>query len=375
MNSNYNNLIIIYGLPDTGKTSLGVKLNGVLPNSIRISTDTVTQEAIEKGIIPIPSNYAGNYCINIGDITIKLNKAFRKKLFELTISKIYQGLFWNDSVIVCGYLFNFDGKTEIFNRFSNICFIERFSDFKSKISINDITIEVDDVGIDNLVDAVKNAIKNNMIEQIIPQYHWYQNFDFLKTPSDSISKDKLVALMLPEDMHGSTVLDIGCNTGFFSIECAKRGASVVGIDYFGKVIDLANKIKNSIYFVNNIKFYEMNVGENLNELGTFSHILMLSVIHYLDNQEDIIKRILGILKPGGVLKLEMGIHPDKTVDTKIVNEKYYPTESKIKSILTNYTYTINKSVDQGGDDIPRFVVSVIKEESREEWTIRETYLI
>src|SRR5690606_1060145 len=35
---------------------------------------------------------------------------------------------------------------------------------------------------------------------------------------------------IPEDLSGWKVLDIGCNAGFYSIEMAKRGAQVTGID-------------------------------------------------------------------------------------------------------------------------------------------------
>lgn len=37
---------------------------------------------------------------------------------------------------------------------------------------------------------------------------------------------------LPADLHGKTVLDIGCNAGFYSIEMKRRGADrVVGVDF------------------------------------------------------------------------------------------------------------------------------------------------
>ncbi|AKD01864.1 TIGR04290 family methyltransferase [Pontibacter korlensis] len=35
---------------------------------------------------------------------------------------------------------------------------------------------------------------------------------------------------IPEDLSGWEVLDIGCNAGFYSIELARRGANVLGID-------------------------------------------------------------------------------------------------------------------------------------------------
>ncbi len=37
---------------------------------------------------------------------------------------------------------------------------------------------------------------------------------------------------IPHDLHGATVLDIGCNGGFYSIEMKRRGAArVIGIDH------------------------------------------------------------------------------------------------------------------------------------------------
>ena len=36
---------------------------------------------------------------------------------------------------------------------------------------------------------------------------------------------------VPDDLRGRRVLDIGCNAGFYSMEMARRGASVLGIDH------------------------------------------------------------------------------------------------------------------------------------------------
>lgn len=46
------------------------------------------------------------------------------------------------------------------------------------------------------------------------------------------NKWKSFAHALPADLRGKTVLDIGCNAGFYSIEMKRRGADrVVGIDF------------------------------------------------------------------------------------------------------------------------------------------------
>lgn len=46
---------------------------------------------------------------------------------------------------------------------------------------------------------------------------------------------------LPEDLNGKRVLDAGCGTGVFALECARRGADVVGIDLSPNLVELAQK--------------------------------------------------------------------------------------------------------------------------------------
>ena len=43
-------------------------------------------------------------------------------------------------------------------------------------------------------------------------------------------KWRAIAPHLPADLSGQSVLDIGCNGGFYAFELARRGASVLGID-------------------------------------------------------------------------------------------------------------------------------------------------
>lgn len=68
---------------------------------------------------------------------------------------------------------------------------------------------------------------------------WFHNLDLrgVKTAPDHFLHDypmnkwKRFAHAIPSDLSGKTVLDIGCNAGFYSIEMKRRGAErVVGID-------------------------------------------------------------------------------------------------------------------------------------------------
>jgi tRNA (mo5U34)-methyltransferase len=69
---------------------------------------------------------------------------------------------------------------------------------------------------------------------------WFHNLDLagVKTaPSHFLGdypavKWRRFAKAIPSDLHGKSVLDIGCNAGFYSIEMKRRGAArVLGIDF------------------------------------------------------------------------------------------------------------------------------------------------
>ena len=63
----------------------------------------------------------------------------------------------------------------------------------------------------NLPDGVETAPNHELGD--FPKYKWQQILPFL-----------------PDSLDGMTVLDIGCNAGFYSFALADLGARVIGID-------------------------------------------------------------------------------------------------------------------------------------------------
>lgn len=49
---------------------------------------------------------------------------------------------------------------------------------------------------------------------------------FVDRPGVSRSSEKLDGIKLPADLTGKSVLDLGCNEGFFSLEAKRRGADL-----------------------------------------------------------------------------------------------------------------------------------------------------
>lgn len=89
----------------------------------------------------------------------------------------------------------------------------------------------------------------------------------------------LVQGLLPADVRGATVLDIGCNGGFYSLALHERGARVTAIDHDARFLAqarLAAEMRQA-----DIEFHEMDVYD-VTRLGrTFDIVLFMGVLYHL----------------------------------------------------------------------------------------------
>ena len=89
------------------------------------------------------------------------------------------------------------------------------------------------------------------------------------------------AQALPEDLTGKTVLDIGCNAGFYSIEMKRRGAAeVLGIDsddrYLAQARFAAEALGHSGISFENLSVYDVG------KLGRrFDVVIFMGVLYHL----------------------------------------------------------------------------------------------
>ena len=70
------------------------------------------------------------------------------------------------------------------------------------------------------------------VEELGEWFHNIELFGVFTAPRHFLGdfpniKWKHIASAIPADLTGATVLDVGCNGGFYSIEMKKRGASRV----------------------------------------------------------------------------------------------------------------------------------------------------
>lgn len=184
----------------------------------------------------------------------------------------------------------------------------------------------------------------------------YQSFPW--QPGNSSSFKKLLALYLPS-LAGRSVLDAGCNTGYFCGWAAFQGASFVrGIDREPRFIRQAKEWFPECSFAV-MSWDKLAPGER------YDCILCLSAIHYADDQEQLIGLLMRHLAPGGLLVLEMGVAPGadavmvpvaRDISPGVQDVRFFPTWKKLYEMFAPYVYKdIGLSVPQAGDPVPRRV--------------------
>jgi tRNA (mo5U34)-methyltransferase len=118
---------------------------------------------------------------------------------------------------------------------------------------------------------------------------WFQNIDLggAWTAPDHFLGDypgekfRRFAPHLPKDLTGKSVLDIGCNAGFYSIEMKRRGAArVLGIDSDERYLAQARLVSETLGFAD-IEFAQLDVYDVAALGEKFDLVVFMGVLYHL----------------------------------------------------------------------------------------------
>ena len=107
---------------------------------------------------------------------------------------------------------------------------------------------------------------------------------------------------------GARILDVGCGSGYISLELARSGYHVTGIDISSKVIDVAKKTLESNPFKDGFGSLKYHVSSFDEFDGKFDVVLFCGIIHHIRNPEKAILGALDMLNPTGLLMCEEPSH-------------------------------------------------------------------
>jgi tRNA (mo5U34)-methyltransferase len=135
---------------------------------------------------------------------------------------------------------------------------------------------------------VKHLPLEELRHQIDALGPWFHNIDLggVETAPDHFLgnypalKWRRFAAEIPADLSGRTVLDIGCNAGFYSIEMKRRGARrVVGIDFDERYLAQA-RFAAEIAEVD-VEFRQLSVYDVAALGQRFDIVLFMGVLYHL----------------------------------------------------------------------------------------------
>ena len=135
---------------------------------------------------------------------------------------------------------------------------------------------------------------------------WFHNLDLhgVRTAPDHFLGDfpnikwKHLANQIPQDLSGATVLDIGCNGGFYCIQMKQRGADrVLGIDVDDRYLNQARFAAGQLGL--DIEFQKRSVYDVVNLEGQFDYVFFMGVFYHLRYPlfalDNVIKKVKGNL--------------------------------------------------------------------------------
>jgi len=183
--------------------------------------------------------------------------------------------------------------------------------------------------------------KNNLEEvnkKIQSLGHWFQHIDLgngIKTITegkpggyDPQTRWQHLEKYVPDDLSGKTVLDLGCNAGFFSLQMAKRGAEkIVGVDPFQEHIDQTKFI--SEWFDFDIELIKQDAHVFcLTTEERFDYIIFLGVLYHLKYGLIVLDRLAEMTK-----------------------ERLYFQSQTFESMMDSFNPEPNYNIEQDGKNI------------------------
>jgi len=148
-------------------------------------------------------------------------------------------------------------------------------------------------------------LKNATLDELQHLGEWYHDIDFgenvqLKTSKATRDPEKVwknwIEPFLPHDLSEKTVLDLGCNSGYYSMKIKKLGAKrVVGVESEELFIKQADFV--SRWFDADIELVRDNVYRYVfNTKEKFDYVLFLGVFYHLKYGVIVLDRLAEITR-------------------------------------------------------------------------------
>ena len=278
----------------------------------------------------------------------------------------------NESIILEGFSLK-EGPYR--KAIENICQNVNYLECHYKDKKNEFIYNLNGNGIKDIIE-LENSLKK-LIKSKRPAYKIFSE----NSRGDSKSFEKLEKLGIPEKLENKSVLDLGCNEGFFCFECERRGARCLGIErdphWYNQALERKNEFGSFVNFIN----------QSWDQLPTINYkfdiVIFLAAFHYIkDSQLEVLTNVYNKLKNEGMLILEIGILGKNEGEFLVENVKrpagdicQFTNKFTIEKLLHDAGFDeikyYGKGLDIKGDDVPRYVIHALKTKNPKKENISE----
>lgn len=158
--------------------------------------------------------------------------------------------------------------------------------------------------------ALWNKTAKDELAKIPPDYKNYR-----KTDPYKIYRHKYVLKMLDNINPGDRVLELGCYNGWFTLEMARKGASIDAHDISKGAIEIAKKYylkrKKQERFNGSITYFVTDLNFPNFPTKTYDVVVIRNVLHHLINLEDLFRALNKSLRKNGKILVDDAIPSGK----------------------------------------------------------------
>ena len=156
----------------------------------------------------------------------------------------------------------------------------------------------------------------------------------ISTPAERAAWNRILDLVVPKGA-ALAALDIGCGTGFLSLELAVRGHRVTGIDFAPAMLELARRKAAERGL--DIHFEPADAEQSPFPPGSFDLAISRHVLWTLPHPEAAIDEWIRVLRPGGrVVIIDGSQYNDATAPPQRENARTSPEYAAIGKQLPFY---------------------------------------
>lgn len=162
------------------------------------------------------------------------------------------------------------------------------------------------------------------VERLGPWYHSYELADWLNIEGEHRGHEILPLiddLGFPADFSGQSVLDVACNSGFYSFVARARGAtSALGIELFPRAVEQARFIEGLLGL--DVEFVVEDVHNVDSSRGTFDTIICSGLLYHIPDPTNVLQSLAAVCTGTLLVECEFLLEPELTSMARFIEGTY-----------------------------------------------------